>query len=120
VPALLPMLLLGSQIVLVADPVPQFDASLSCRSAGASSVMTPATGTRNAAACERDENDARSKLEQEWPGFSAAEQQRCTRLTTLGGSPSYVEMLTCLEMAQAAKKLPADDKLEIPGGAVRR
>ena len=40
-PALLPMLLLGSQFVLVADPVPQFDASLSCRSAGASSVMTP-------------------------------------------------------------------------------
>jgi hypothetical protein len=120
VPAFLPMLLLGSQIVLVADPVPQFDASLSCRSAGASSVMTPATGTRNAAACERDENDARSKLEQEWSGFSGAEQRRCTRLTTLGGSPSYVEMLTCLEMAQAAKKLPADDKMEIPGGAVRR
>lgn len=119
-PALLPMLLLGSQIVLVADPVPQFDASLSCRSAGASSVMTPATGARNAAACERDENDARGKLEQEWSSFSPAEQQRCTRLTTLGGSPSYVEMLTCLEMAQAAKKLPADDKLQIPYGNIQR
>ena len=52
--------------------------------------------------------------------FFPAEQQRCTRLTTLGGSPSYVEMLTCLEMAQAAKKLPADDKLQIPYGNIQR
>jgi hypothetical protein len=109
-PALLPILLLGSQIVLAADPVPQLDASLSCRSAGASSLMGQA-GTRTAAACEKDENDARGKLNQDWSSYSAAEQARCTRLTTLGGSPSYVELLTCLEMAKAAKQLPAADRL---------
>ena len=110
-PALLPVLLLGSQIVLAADPVPQLDASLSCRSAGASSLMSPGTGTRTAAACEKDENDARGKLNQDWSSYSSAEQARCTRLTTLGGSPSYVELLTCLEMAKAAKQLPAADTL---------
>jgi hypothetical protein len=29
-------------------------------------------------------------------------------LSGLGGSPSYVELLTCLEMAKAAANLPAE------------
>jgi hypothetical protein len=110
-PALLPVLLLGSQFILVADPVPRLDANVSCRSAGATSVMGPGSGTRSVQACEQDEKDARNKLEQEWTEFSAAEQSRCTRLTTLGGSPSYVELLTCLEMAKDAEKLPAADRM---------
>jgi hypothetical protein len=110
-PALLPVLLLGSHIMLVADRVPQLDANVSCRSAGATSVMGPGSGTRSVQACEQDEKDARTKLEQEWGMFSAAEQARCTRLTTLGGSPSYVELLTCLEMAKDAQKLPPADRM---------
>ena len=35
-----------------------------------------------------------------------ADQQRCVRLTTLGGSPSYVEVLTCLEMARDSSTIP--------------
>jgi hypothetical protein len=31
---------------------------------------------------------------------------------TLGGSPSYVELLTCLEMAKQVKELPAADQLD--------
>ena len=110
-PALLPVLLLGTHVILAADKVPQLDIKQSCRSAGASSVMGPNSGTRNAAACEQDENDARNKLEQEWTTFTAAERARCTRISTLGGSPSYVELLTCLEMAKAAKQLPPADRL---------
>jgi hypothetical protein len=110
-PALLPILLLGSHIVLAADPIPKLDTSLSCKSAGAAAVMGTQKGTRNAAACEQDESDARAKLEQDWSSYSAAEQARCTRISTLGGSPSYVELLTCLEMARAAKQLPAGDRM---------
>ena len=119
-PALLPVLLLGSQIVLAADPVPQLDASLSCRSAGASSAMGKASGSRTAAACEKDENDARGLLEQQWSTFSQSEQARCTRISTLGGSPSYVELLTCLELAKAAKLLPPGDQLRIPSTDIER
>jgi len=115
VPALLPILLLGSQlgsqVVLAADPVPRLDIVQSCRSAGANSVMGAQSGTRNSAACEQDENDARGKLQQEWGTYNADERTRCTHLTTLGGSPSYVELLTCLEMAKAAKQLPAADRM---------
>jgi len=34
------------------------------------------------------------------------QRTRCVSLTGLGGSPSYVELLTCLEMAKAANDLP--------------
>jgi hypothetical protein len=106
-PALLPLLLLGSQltgaqIVLAADPVPQFDVTPSCRSAAVGAVV----GQRDSHACERDESDARGKLVQQWSQFTPAERSRCVQLVHLGGDPSYVELLTCLEMAAAAKKLP--------------
>jgi hypothetical protein len=107
-PALLPVLLLSSQIVLAADPVPKFDTGPSCRSAGAAAVMA----TRNTAACEGDENNARATLEKEWSQFTPSDQARCVGLVTLGGGPSYVELLTCLEMANQVKEIPGGDQLD--------
>jgi hypothetical protein len=100
--ALLAVLLLSSQIALAADPVPKFDIGPSCRSAGAAAVLA----TRDTAACERDEITARDTLEKEWSQFTPSDQRRCVGLSTLGGDPSYVELLTCLEMAKGAKELP--------------
>jgi hypothetical protein len=106
--ALLPVLLLSSQIVLAADPVPKFDTGPSCRAAGAAAVMA----TRDTAACERDEINARATLEKEWSQFTPSDQARCVRLVTLGGGPSYVELLTCLELAKQVKKIPAADQMD--------
>jgi hypothetical protein len=114
-PALLPVLLLSSQIVLAADPVPKFDTGPSCRSAGAAAVIA----TRDTAACERDENNARATLEKEWSQFTPSDQARCVRLVTLGGGPSYVELLTCLEMAKQVKEIPAADQMD-NGGTVEK
>jgi hypothetical protein len=64
-------------------------------------------------ATRRHEQDARSKLEQDWSQYSAAQRNHCDGLVTdLGGAPSYVELLTCLEMAKQAKELPEDSKME--------
>jgi len=81
--------------------VPTLDIGPTCRAA--------ATGSNAANAeegCRRDENRARGNLEQRWASFPASERQRCTSLTRMGGSPSYVELLTCLEAAAEASKLP--------------
>ena len=43
---------------------------------------------------------------QEWPQFAMPDKTYCTRTTESGGSSSYVELLTCLELARDAKKLP--------------
>ena len=112
IPALLAVLLLGSQIALAADPVPKFDIGPSCRSAAvASAVIT----TRDAAGCERDEDNARATLEKEWSEFTPSDQARCVRLVTLGGGPSYVELLTCLEMAKQVKELPGAGQMDNSG-----
>ena len=106
--ALLSVLLLSSQNALAAaDPVPKFDIGPSCRSAGETAVMG-----RSAASCEGDENNARATLEKEWSQFTPSDQARCVRLVTLGGAPSYVELLTCLELAKQVKELPAADQMD--------
>jgi hypothetical protein len=108
IPALLPVLLLSSQTVLAADQVPKFDTGPICRSAGAAAVM----GTRDTAACDRDEITARTTLEKEWSQFTPSDKARCGRLVTLGGGPSYVDLLTCLELAKQVKELPAADQMD--------
>ena len=106
-PAFLPVLLAGSYLLLVADHVPRLDTDSSCHVAAAASAVV----NRNEDVCKRDEQDARGKLEQQWGQYTPAQRSRCESLARLGGFPSYVELLTCLEMASAAAKLPPADKL---------
>ena len=105
--ALFPIILTATQIVLAADSVPKFDVERTCRAASTAGVPG-----RDSAQCQRDEQDARSKLEKDWSQYSAAQRSQCDGLVTTGGAPSYVELLTCLEMAKQAKELPEDSKME--------
>ena len=105
--AILPILLASSQLLLAADRVPQLDVTPSCRAAANAAVML----NRSEERCARSEDEARAKLEQEWSQYNAQQQGHCVRLSALGGSPSYIELLTCLELDSAAKKLP--DKHEV-------
>ena len=95
-PALLPIILTGSYLVLAADQIPQLNFEPSCRAAAATSQ------DRNADACKRDEMTARDKLKQDWTKYTSGQRTRCVALSRLGGFPSYVELLTCLEMAKDA------------------
>lgn len=102
-PALLPMLLASSHIMLVANnTVPKLNYEPSCKAA----VTTAAISSRDEESCKRDEETARATLEKIWIQFAADDRSRCLRLTNLGGAPSYVELLTCLEMSRDAKSLP--------------
>lgn len=99
---------------LAANDLPQFDVKPSCSSATkAANDLNQAgdnlrPGDRSADNCVQDEMNAKSKLNDEWAQFKIAERQRCTRLATLGGLPSYVELLTCLELARQAANIPED------------
>jgi hypothetical protein len=95
----------GAQLMLVADRIPQLNYEPSCRAA-----IHATTGTksnRNENACLSDEKAAKTKLHQEWGQFSAKQKGHCIRLLNAGGSPSYVELLTCVEMGKAVKQLDA-------------
>lgn len=103
-PALLPAIATATHLILTAQEVPQLNIRPSCQAAADTLIRQ---GKRNASACLQDEHEARVKLVKQWKNFTRAERTRCEDLTRLGGPPSYVELLTCLQMAQDARALPA-------------
>jgi hypothetical protein len=56
--------------------------------------------------CTADEQRAREQLATQWGQFVQPDRTRCTQLSSMRGFESYVELLTCLEMARDAKQLP--------------
>ncbi len=107
--ALLPVVLTAAHLVLTAHEVPRLNVEPSCRAAADALIRQ---GRGNAHACMQDERQARAKLEKQWRSFSGKERTRCQELTTLGGPPSYVELLTCLQMAKDARTLPSDREMD--------
>jgi hypothetical protein len=105
-PGLLPIILTASH-VLAADAVPKFSVERTCRPAAMASILPG----RDASACRRDESDARTKLEQDWTQYSATQRAQCAGFAVLDRPPSYVELLTCLEMAKQAKELPIESTM---------
>ena len=109
-PAPFPIILVATQIVLVADSVPKFDVERTCRAAAVSGVPG-----RDSASCQRDEQDARSTLEKDWTQYGSGERSRCTGLVSTGGASSYVELLTCLEMEKQAREVREKPNIEPVG-----
>jgi hypothetical protein len=94
----LPIVILTSlHPIPVADTVPKYDVTRECRaeSNGAKPLQDR---------CEEDEKQALNKLRTEWAQFSASAKSQCDRETNIDGSPSYVELLTCLEMERDVQK----------------
>ena len=107
-------LVVTAQLLLVADRPPALNVEPSCRAAERSGI-----DGRTADSCMRGENQAKATLNDKWTQFTARQQARCTSLVQMGGPPSYVELLTCLEVAQQADKIPDTDRLRGTGSALR-
>ena len=87
--------------MVAADRVPKLNVEPSCKTAG---VEGMALG-RTTQSCLNDENGARDQLVKDWSTFSASDKNHCLSMVSTGGSPSYVELLSCLEMSRDAKKI---------------
>ena len=79
----------------LASYVPTIDIDHSCR--GAESAALPEDRAGAYQRCVRDERTAREELSKTWSQIPIDSRQLCTDLST-DSSPSYVELLTCLEM----------------------
>lgn len=87
-----------------ADDVPKLDVGSTCR---ASAQAYPGGGGEKA--CLAGEQDARTTLSQQWSQYPAETRTRCTRMVNdIPGTQSYIELLSCLEMARDAQRLPKD------------
>jgi hypothetical protein len=84
-----------------ADGVPKFDIAKNCKAEVAGGAGIGETLD----SCTRDEEQARQQLIPQWDRFGRDDKLTCIRETSMDGSPSYVELQTCLEMANDTKAL---------------
>jgi hypothetical protein len=47
-----------------------------------------------------DEQQALQQLGSQWSKFTASSRATCSANESVGGTPSYVSLLTCLQMGQ--------------------
>lgn len=96
------MIVLGSQLVIpVADGVPQFDITRSCKLVAAAAAGL--TVDQSLKGCIDDEKKAQQQLGSQWSKFPAPSRVSCTSQESIGGTPSYVSLQTCLQMGQWAR-----------------
>jgi hypothetical protein len=95
--------------VAVSDAVPKFDVAQECRFEGGS--------TADIDRCHQDEAAALEQLKANWAQFTGVDRSTCLSAAPVAGFASYVELLTCLEMARESNntdKNPRDPKSKDP------
>ena len=84
-------------VIRVADDVPRLPVEATCRaSVEADKNMALPESFEN---CMRDENTAREQLGPIWAKSSSSVRDSCEKEAVVAGNASYVDLLTCLEMA---------------------
>jgi hypothetical protein len=83
-----------------AAEVPKLNVERTCRE----SANADAASSFDAKRCLESENRTRDELASKWNEFPAADRQECTQMATLGGTASYVALITCLEMNRDARQ----------------
>ena len=82
-----------------ADEVPTFDLRKTCK-ADVLAYQGTASGQASNSSCHSSEQEARTTLVSQWTQFSPASKRECVLLQgDAAGPQSYVELLTCLQMA---------------------
>ncbi len=91
---------------VAADTVPSWDVTASCR--GAASVAYSQTASERLTSCLASEQRTREELNKNWSTFPADDRVGCVKSLTF--SPTYTELVTCLEMRRDVKILRGDAK----------
>src|SRR5258707_11497127 len=107
----IPLILASQLVIAVADNVPKFDIARGCK-VDSASAFDPNTGMNaTIKRCVDDEQQAKDQLQTRWSGFANSDRVMCTSVTVgvrgdeSSTPPSYVELLTCLQDQQLARKL---------------
>ena len=104
-------LLIGTGLVInAADSVPNLNVEPTCRAA---IDLAGSTG-RTVESCIKSEHAAREELKKDWSTFPAAERNQCVQTATVGGAPSYVEIIVCLEMTRDSRVRKQPKKEQTP------
>jgi hypothetical protein len=88
--------------IAAADSVPRYNVEPMCRGV-ARAAEAPRADAQD---CIADEHRLREQLAREWSSFNAADRARCVQRLSMAWRPTYTELITCLEIAQAVRALP--------------
>jgi hypothetical protein len=94
-------------VTFAADELPKFDTSKSCKAAFSAYTGADKAGYET---CLKEETAAGAQIGSTWAQWPPRDRAHCAQLAALGGTPSYIEMLTCLQIARDTKTLPTDIK----------
>lgn len=108
-------ILVAAANAAAAQEIPNFDARPGCQAGARSGLIA----RPDVDACVASERKARDQMTAEWGQFNGADKQRCIAKTHLGGPPSYVEVLTCLELARDVRRMPKDGNTGLDVGLRR-
>ena len=89
-------------LVAVADGVPKIDVKPSCRGAVAAQVLSQSVDAMQN--CLDTEKKAHDTLVTEWRKFAPAARAECVG-SIMTFSPTYTELLTCLEFSRDLKSI---------------
>ena len=87
---------------------PTLQVGPSCEAAARGAVVLG----RNKQACLADETTAQDTLKQNWSKYAASDKNECVGMVKTGGPPSYVELLSCVEILRDARNIRNADPLE--------
>jgi hypothetical protein len=89
--------LLGS-VLTIADPaLPKFNVAPSCRTAAAVTQAMRLIRPQDYPTCMKEEETAQQELAPIWAKYNAQNRELCVAQAQVGGTPSYVEVLACLQ-----------------------
>lgn len=80
-----------------ADGPPDLDVKATCQSSVRADASVSETSTVEG--CLRSEDAARKEARRRWGDYTPAAKNQCEKQFQAGGFPSYVELVTCLELA---------------------
>ncbi|MGY3239030.1 MULTISPECIES: hypothetical protein [unclassified Bradyrhizobium] len=96
----------------VSDRVPSLNVEALCKATADTDKAMNLAEPQSAANCMRDETAAKQQLDSIWQATSVALRDRCEGEATAGGFQSYVDLLTCIEMADTASALSPTSPLK--------
>ncbi|MDE5446440.1 hypothetical protein GWG65_34790 [Bradyrhizobium sp. CSA207] len=105
-------MMVGQPTISVSDRVPHFDVEALCKATVATDKAMGLALPESYDNCMRDENTALQQLKTVWLQNSDTLRNQCEGEATAGGSDSYVDLLTCIQMADWAKSAPDAPKLK--------
>ncbi|MBR0955833.1 hypothetical protein [Bradyrhizobium japonicum] len=95
-------LLAGSSLVEISDRVPELRIEALCKATSETDKAMGLALAQSFADCMRDETAAQQQLGTVWATTKPAVRDECEGEATSGGSQSYVDLLTCIQMTDLA------------------